>query len=573
MIVVTPQSLRSTRGFACAALWIAVVLPCTLSAWLVARYGVDVPFWDEWSLADILQQFHNGTLTASALVSQHNEHRMLMPRALQLAVALTVAWDTRILMWLTQGVLIGMLAICVVLWRRSVDSRGPRAVLSLALLSLLLLSPAQHQNLLWGFQICFYFPAACLLAIVLIASPRGPALGPALVSLVILSTAATLSVVPGLLLWPLGAIAVIFAHGLPSRTTARAWCAAAAACALVVGLYFFSYEPPPHSPSVLAALRHPLMLSSGIAVSVGAPLSFNPAPVTSAALVGAGLIGMLLWLLFRVWNARADASLVARSAPWIVMGTFGLLCGMAIAVGRIGYGLQALLEPRYSAFTMWVPIAVVLLAATLHDRAGTPASWAEWIACCTAVVVCYALSLPHHFEAIRRAHRERLQGRAVYLFAEAAATGAPMVPLWLDWATIKQLLAQIEQAGFRPRRPPTPAWVDTEELRESCGAGIAEFEVAIGPRIMAGGWVFLPTKRRSADAVLVTVGPGRQIVALQPPLAGRGDIGERFATDEALVTGWVIDIQPGVSLGDLEFWALDSETVRAYRLCQSSHGG
>ena len=155
-------------------------VPALFAAWLVFRYGLDVPFWDEVTIAGYLEELRHDRLTLEALFGQHNEHRMLVPRALQLAVARTVGWDTRYLMWFTQGILLIMLSGCIVLWRRTIVSRTPWALLSLVLVSALLFSPGQHQNLLWGFQICFYVAPACLLASTILTSSPKITLGPAL---------------------------------------------------------------------------------------------------------------------------------------------------------------------------------------------------------------------------------------------------------------------------------------------------------------------------------------------------------------------------------------------------------
>ena len=102
----------------------------------------------------------------------------------------------------------------------------------------------------------------------------------------------------------------------------------------------------------------------------------------------------------------------------------------------------------------------------------------------------------------------------------------------------------------------------------NCDFGAVDALLTVEPRVMAAGWAFLPTAGRAADAVLLTAGPSRRIVVLQPPLGGRGDIGARFNTDDALVSGWVIDARPAIAGEQLEFWALDAKAMRAYRLCR-----
>ena len=539
---------------------------------MVARYGVDVPFWDEWTIAEFLQKIDGGTLTASALLSQHNEHRMLVPRIIQLAVAFGVGWDTRILMWLSQGLLLACLSGCVVLWRRSLEHRATwPSTISLALVALLLFSPAQHQNLLWGFQICFFVPVACLLASTIIISSPKATLGLSLAAVSVLSTAATFSILPGLLTWPLAACAALLRFGPPSRTGAVKWVLLAVWCSVVIALYFFRYEPPVHSPSVLAALNQPLTLLSGIMVCVGGPFSFGSQPLRSAFVAGVVATGALGWLMLSIWRRRTDRELVARATPWMVIASFGFLSGVAIAVGRVGYGYVALLESRYASLTMAAYIGLMMLAAVLRDRAATARASREWVVVSAALAVLYALSLPHHLGRIQQAYSQRLQSQAVYVFADAATSGWPMIPPWLDWSATKQKLLSVESAGWRRHRGPASlTWVDTDELRSNCAFGSVEFVSAVGTYQMAGGWGFLPTANRVADAVLVTVGPGRRIAVVQPPLIGRRDIGERLHSDSALVSGWLVGTRALPAGELLEFWALDVNARYAYRLCRET---
>ncbi len=552
-----------------ALLWALVSAPALLSAWLVLRYAVDVPFWDEVTVAGYLEAIDRGTLTLRGLFDQHNEHRMLVPRVLQLVVARSVGWDTRALMWLTQIVLLAMMGGCIALWRHSVTGRAPWALASLALVSFVLFSPAQYQNLFWGFQICFYIPSACLLAsIILTSSPRA-SLGLALTAAAALSTAATFSILPGLLIWPLAVALVVVRHGLPKRDTAWKWSLWATCAVGAIGLYFFDYEAPPETPSVLAGLRQPFLLLSGIAECVGIPLSLGQQAITATVITGTATIGAFIWLLLCLWRRRNDAALVARAAPWVVLGSFGFLTAGAIAVGRVGYGPAALLESRYASLTGWALIGVIMLATSLRDRSTTPGPARTWLAVCGATALLYALSLPYHLGAAHLKYLERLQGQAVYMFADAAPSGWPMVPPWLDWPYIKQQMNHVETAGWRRRRPAAPTWIDGGLPGPKCAYGAVEFVTTIGPRLMAGGWAFLPTRNRAADAVILTSGSSRRIVAVQPPLIGRGDVGERFRTEDALVSGWVIDLRLAPGGEPFDFWSLDASTLQAYRLCRA----
>src|SRR6187399_64336 len=61
-----------------------VWLPAILSAITVYACAVNVPIWDEWSIADLLHQFDSSALTLHQLLGQHNEHRPFVPRIIQI---------------------------------------------------------------------------------------------------------------------------------------------------------------------------------------------------------------------------------------------------------------------------------------------------------------------------------------------------------------------------------------------------------------------------------------------------------------------------------------------------------
>lgn len=116
--------------------------------WAIYRFGVAVPYLDQWELVPYLEKMHNHTLSISAVWQQHNEHRIFFPRALMLFMARLTGWDIRyefaasfVFACLT------LLLLCSML-RRSFGNRPPKWLFVAA--SLLVFSAAQHENWLWG---------------------------------------------------------------------------------------------------------------------------------------------------------------------------------------------------------------------------------------------------------------------------------------------------------------------------------------------------------------------------------------------------------------------------------------
>lgn len=78
-------------------LFICVISSPILLGFLITRFGVNVPFWDEWfTPGDLFNKIHSsGHISFPDLIAQHNESRKVFPKLLFLAVASLTHWDTR----------------------------------------------------------------------------------------------------------------------------------------------------------------------------------------------------------------------------------------------------------------------------------------------------------------------------------------------------------------------------------------------------------------------------------------------------------------------------------------------
>ena len=67
-----------------------------LLALLVRRYGVNIPFGDDFdSPGRLFFDFLQGNFTWHSLWQQHNESRLVVPRLIWLVEAITVGWSTK----------------------------------------------------------------------------------------------------------------------------------------------------------------------------------------------------------------------------------------------------------------------------------------------------------------------------------------------------------------------------------------------------------------------------------------------------------------------------------------------
>ena len=57
----------------------AVLLLAVFLAWIILVYRVNVPYWDQWEVADIVVKAFDGRLSLKDLTFQQNESRLVFP--------------------------------------------------------------------------------------------------------------------------------------------------------------------------------------------------------------------------------------------------------------------------------------------------------------------------------------------------------------------------------------------------------------------------------------------------------------------------------------------------------------
>src|SRR5262249_2946288 len=140
--------------------WIVGLLAVVMSLAMlrfVYLYGGNVPYLDDWDIVPALTG--NQPVTFGWLWSQHNEHRLPLPRLLLLALYHVSGFDFRSGMVFNAAALILMTALML---HAAARIRG-NVSLTDAFIPLLLLSWAHYDNLLWSRQVGFVL--ATLLAI------------------------------------------------------------------------------------------------------------------------------------------------------------------------------------------------------------------------------------------------------------------------------------------------------------------------------------------------------------------------------------------------------------------------
>jgi hypothetical protein len=340
---VTRERLSSSAWLA----WIAAMLVTPgVTLWLIARHAVNVPISDDWSLVPLFAERDAGTLSLGDLVAQHFEHVPVIPRAADLFMAPLTKWDLRVEMYRNFGVALATLAVIVVALRRSL--RDARLVIASVLASLLVFSPVQYENWIWGWQLEWFLSnlaaitAFYALAFVVDRSPRR---GIAIATLA--AFVATFSLGQGLLVWPLG-LAILVLRGRPWRV----W---AGAAVVAWGLYFAGWHNPDELGSKTRSLDLPRQTADYVLQYLGGALGTGNAV---ARIAGVALLAAFAAAAVAVLRRR-DGELLRRASTWLALGAYALGSAMLTAISRVDETVDVL--SRYSVMGGLFALATVAL--------------------------------------------------------------------------------------------------------------------------------------------------------------------------------------------------------------------
>jgi hypothetical protein len=202
----TAEVAQRQEPGAAAFVWGAWGLLTLAAIALVAKYGSNVPIWDDYKI--VCELVGTRPVTLAWLWEQCNEHRIALPKLILISVERIAGNDFRAGMFLSVAALSGLSAALIGLSARLPDGNAP----SDAIFPLLLLSIGQATNLLWSNQFIHALSIAIGTAFLLpiAARPSWPGrmtvvLAGVGLGLLPLCGGTGLMFVPGLELWLFGA--------------------------------------------------------------------------------------------------------------------------------------------------------------------------------------------------------------------------------------------------------------------------------------------------------------------------------------------------------------------------------
>jgi hypothetical protein len=583
--------------FKFAVLSSLIWLPAIALAGLVWYYGVNVPFGDQWdNIAVTIENFFNNQLSAYTLLQQHNESRTVVSRIAFLILAYLTDWNIKAELFAIWTLAVVVAINIYQLHRFSFGGDRFKIIILALLCNLLIFSPIQHENWLWGMQVVFFIPLFCLSTGLIVATRTIlPAKKCAIAAT--LATVSTFGFANGLLCWivavPTAYYDRYWQNFKQSRFLILAWIAAFLANVVV---YFSGYQKPVSHPTVSYVLQHPHRAIAYYLSYLGSPLGSwtSDNRVAISATIGIVILTVLIAGCVSIIRQASDRDYFDRAVVWLTLAAYALLTGAVTTVGRVGGGLlEQSLSSKYTSVSVYLLVALIPLLALASERLRQtlPSPSKLWIRpilgfLATILIVLYIPSYAYGIDRMAQTHLSRLQGKACLVLLNVAPQTecltqhvfSKFLPIGEDRELRQKMFDRVNylnQLGFI--HPPlletdrvTAIAADREPATPSEYGWLENLEKVGDHRYRARGWAFLPETNQPADAVILTYQNDRDepiLLTVSYRRLYRADIADTLQRSIDPWVGWQAefnrsDLPQNANL--VRAWAFNSRSPQAF---------
>ena len=565
--------------------WLALALiaagvPFAFLVYLLQRYAVDVPAWDDWEMVPIIARAHTGQSFLQDILQQQQEARTVIPKLLVVLFAGFGHWHLTYEMALSVFFSTATAAGIYFLLRQSV--LGPRATaVGLFLTALLIFAPTYYEVWLTGSDFSSFLPAFWLVAALVVAGTKLSIIKK-FICCAIFSIAGSFSLANGLLLWAITFPLLLLTDEVPRwKRWLLFWIVT---CALCVAAYFWDYQKPRNLP-LFAPDVSPFDYFQYVFIFLGSALvcTGKDAPITMAAILGASGLVLFCGALSLAFSRRKNREFLRRTRPWFALGFYAIGSACLAAFGRVGYGTTQALQSRYGPFALYLFVALIGLAIVIHAESAprrNPLARPIWIS--ALALLALGLLIPYAFcaaagvAAIRAGSANNWLGRSAVLFSRALDTGSTIKKtIYPSPVIVRRDAMVLDNLGLvRPALIKT-ANVSSIHHWAADGRNATGWCESIAPKgndlLVATGWAVLNAAGRPTDGVVLTYEyPERNWVffAMSDGISPRPDIAARFHNRDQFWSGWEATFPRSAfpAGARISAWAIDSEHAAIYRL-------
>ena len=347
-----------------------VLSPAIFLIFIIMKYAVSLPVMDDWVIGKFIYKATTEGFSISDLLEQANESREFFPRLIFYLISKLFYWDVRFQMGFT------FILACIIsfnIFKLSVATVKGNSIQQLTLIffaNILIFSPLQYQNWLWGIQSIVFIPMVCL-STALIVLYSSLSLNIKIFISIMLSTIATFSYANGMICWLLLLPFILNELSRTSKNNTLLLIFYVSCMLFNYILYFIDYNKPPYHPPLDYVFYHPLdaimYFFTFIGSSVGAG-SFNE-PLLLSIVFGVILVSVFVMFSTIILKSISKNDIFHNSFPWLLIGGYSLGSALLTTIGRSGFGaiVQAL-DSRYITFSTYLPVSLLFLGAIIYKH-------------------------------------------------------------------------------------------------------------------------------------------------------------------------------------------------------------
>ncbi len=331
-----------------SVLALLILVPLALQAWLVYRYGSNIPVADEWSYLPYVRRLMEGGDWWNYLFHQDSENRYAVMRLMMAALVPLTRWN--IVTELYAGLIPTALALVGVwlIYRRA----GNRSIWLFLPAAGLLIHASQFANFLHAIQFGYLSMVAFAVWTAFLLQRDSRLTFVAAIACAVLGS---FSAAGGLIIWVagLGQLAL-------QRSRWQTFVTWVVSAAVVYAGYLYNFNSQNTGSTLANGIAAPRALLGFFGALIGAVLGANQ--ILWARLVTFVVLLVLAGLIVATLRTRKLPP-AHESAAWGLV-LFGFLTGALITIGRAELGLEEALLSRYISITTLAVVGTYILLVT-----------------------------------------------------------------------------------------------------------------------------------------------------------------------------------------------------------------
>jgi hypothetical protein len=319
---------------------VLILVPIVCYCFLVAHFSINIPMWDDYDT--ILTSVTTTPFSFTQLLAQHNEHRIGWTRLIAKGYYYIVGEiNFKYLAYIGN---LALLILFILLLKIFTENKLP--IILFIPISYMLFNSQSWENMTWSTGALQNYYILLFILLTLYFWNKKTALG-YVVSFVFGITATYTSgngilIFFLLLAWETKNVYTAL-NSRPLRhikhiaKSQLQFLFLIAITACLCYLYFNGYRKPPHHPSMIDALFHPVLLIQYIGILLGSYVGF----IGKALAFWIGVFEIIIFLFFTYTKYYKKNSIIYYFLLFIFFSIF------IAALGRAGFGLDQALSPRY----------------------------------------------------------------------------------------------------------------------------------------------------------------------------------------------------------------------------------